>query len=135
MEQEPRNGVGESGVQSSLPDGFADLERWIDWALPTEHARNRKRWSASMAESQAFYDVMQIRCGDALTYLDRTPLTDLDDRQRRLLDMCLALTEVSVTVEMYGEPQPKYVFPIDRFVPLHDAWPLGSAGPALERGQ
>ncbi|MBY8825715.1 hypothetical protein [Sphingomonas colocasiae] len=116
-------------MQSSLPDGFADLERWIDWALPTEYQRNRKRWSASMAESQAFYDVMQARCGDALSYLDQTPLTELDERQQALLNMCLSLTEVAVTVEMYGEPSPKYVFPIDRFVPLHDAWPLGASGP------
>ena len=122
-------------MRSPLPDGFANLEPWIDWAQPTEHLRNRKRWSATMAESKAFYDVMQARCGDALTYLDQFPLSDLDERQQTLLNMCLALTEVSVTVEMYGEPQPKYVFPIDRFVPMHDKWPLGSAGPAMGRVQ
>lgn len=122
-------------MRSLLPEGFADLEPWIDWAQPTEHLRNRKRWSATMADSKAFYDVMQARCGDALTYLDQFPLADLDDRQQALLNMCLALTEVSVTVEMYDDPQPKYVFPIERFVPVHDMWPLGSAGPVPGRAQ
>jgi hypothetical protein len=116
----------------SLPDDFADLEPWLDWAHPTEYLRNRKRWSASMSESQAFYDLMQLRCGDALAYLNQFPLSDLDVRQRALLNMCLALTEVSVTIEMYGEPQPKYVFPIERFVPVHDNWPLGVAHPGKE---
>ena len=36
-------------MSSPLPDGFSDLEPWIDWAQPTELARNHKRWSASMA--------------------------------------------------------------------------------------
>jgi len=117
-------------MSSPLPDGFSDLEPWIDWARPTELGRNHKRWSASMAESQAFYDVMQVRGADALVYLNQFPLTALDEAQRTLLYLCLALAEVAVTVEMYGEPAPKYVFPIDRFVPVHDGWPLGSAGPA-----
>lgn len=108
----------------SLPDDFADLEPWLDWAQPTEYSRNRKRWSASMSESQGFYDIMQVRCADALGYLDQFPLADLDARQKTLLNMCLALTEVAVTIEMYGEPQPEYVFPIERFVPVHDGWPL-----------
>lgn len=116
-------------MQSPLPDGFADLEPWMDWAQPSELLRNRKRWSASMAETQAFYDAISARCAAALDYLNQFPLPDLDTRQQSLLNMCLALTEAAVTIEMYGEPQPKYVFPIDRFVPVHDAWPLGSAGP------
>lgn len=118
-------------MTSLLPDGFSDLEAWIDWAQPTELLRNHKRWSASMEESQAFYDVMQDRCADALSYLDRFPLTSLNEQQTRLLHLCLGLAEVAITVEMYGEPRPKYVFPIDRFVPVHDDWPLGSAGPAM----
>lgn len=118
-------------MTSPLPEGFADLEPWIDWAQPTELLRNRKRWSTTMAESQSFYDIMHARGADALSYLDQFALTALDAAQVRLLHMCLALAEVAVTVEMYGEPQPKYVFPIDRFVPVHDGWPLGSAGPAM----
>lgn len=118
-------------MPSSLPEGFADLEPWIDWAQPTELLRNHKRWSATMAESQGFYDIMQQRAADALRYLNQYPLTGLDAAQTRLLHLCLALAEVAVTVEMYGEPQPKYVFPIDRFVPVHDGWPLGTTSPAM----
>jgi hypothetical protein len=128
-----RHGSPECRMTSPLPEAFADLEPWIEWAQPTELLRNQKRWSATMAESQDFYDVMHRRGADALNYLDQFPLSELDERQQRLLNMCLSLAEVSLTVEMYGDPQPKYVFPIDRFVPTHDAWPLGGTGPALER--
>lgn len=106
-----------------LPEGFEDLELYMDWALPTESTRNRKRWTATMQESQVFYDVMLGRAGDALAYLDEYDLEVLDTRQANLLNMCLALVECSISIEMYGETQPKFVFPIERFVPIHDSWP------------
>ncbi len=111
-------------MSASLPEGFEDLLPFIDWARPTEMERNAKRWSASLEESRAFYDTMIARGPAALQYLGRFELKDIAGADRALLDMCLALAECSATIEMYGEPQPKYVFPIQRFVPTHDAWPL-----------
>lgn len=111
-------------MSASLPEGFEDLLPFIDWARPTEMERNAKRWSASLEESRAFYDTMIARGPAALQYLGQFELRDIAGADRTLLDMCLALAECSATIEMYGEPQPKYVFPIQRFVPTHDAWPL-----------
>lgn len=108
----------------SLPDGFEDLERFSAWAGATEYARNKKRWSSTMAESQAFYDAMVERAPAALEHLNKFELGTFDAEQSNLLNLCLAFVECAVTVEMYGEPQPKYVFPIDRFTPVHDEWPL-----------
>jgi len=115
-------------MTDTLPKGFEDLLPFIDWAQPTEHGRNDKRWSSSLAESQRFYDRMIERGPAALEYLGHFDLADIDGPDRTLLDMCLALAECSATIEMYGEPQPKYVFPIARFVPTHDAWPLAGLG-------
>jgi hypothetical protein len=107
---------------SLFPPGFEDVEQFSDWARPTETGRNQKRWSSSLEESQAFYDAMLIAAPRALAYLDGFPLDALDPGQSRLLDLCLALAECSATIEMYGEPRPNYVFPIERFVPVHDSW-------------
>jgi hypothetical protein len=113
-----------------LPEGFQDLLPYVDWAKPTELERNSKRWSATLEESRRFYDAMIDRGAAALEYLGRVPLDEIHGPDRTLLDMCLALAECSATIEMYGEPQPKYVFPIARFRPTHDAWPLaGTGGP------
>lgn len=111
-----------------LPEGFDDLLPFIDWAKPTEFERNSKRWSASLEESRLFYDAMIERGAAALDYLGRLPLDEIGGADRTLLDMCLALAECSATIEMYGEPRPKYVFPIARFCPTHDAWPLAGMG-------
>jgi len=119
-------------LSAKLPKGFEDLVPFIDWAQPTELRRNEKRWSVTLEESRAFYDSMLNHGPAALEYLDRFSLAELETPERaaekRLLDMCLALAEVSSTIEMYEDPQPKYVFPIQRFVPTHDAWPLAGMG-------
>lgn len=112
----------------TLPPGFEDLEPFLDWALPTEAERNAKRWAATMDESRRFYDAMIARGGAALEYLGQFDLADIAGPDATLLDMCLALAEVSATVEMYENPQPKYVFPIERFVPVHDTWARAPKG-------
>ncbi|MGD9710934.1 MAG: hypothetical protein AB7V46_02560 [Thermomicrobiales bacterium] len=115
-------------MTDKLPEGFDDLAPFIDWAQATELERNEKRWSATLEESRNFYDTMLRRGPDALEYLNRLPLAGIRGADRTLLDMCLALAECSATIEMYENPQPKYVFPIARFVPTHDAWPLAGTG-------
>jgi len=111
-----------------FPEEFKDLEAFASWSNGTEFARNKKRWTSTLEESKAFYDVMLVRAPVALAYLDRFPLEDLDAKQTNLLNLCLALAECAVTIEMYEESAPKYVFPIDRFVPVHDKWPQKRPG-------
>lgn len=109
-------------AQSMLPDGFEDLEQYLDWSLPTERQRNQKRWAATMEDTEAFYNAMLEQSSDALDYLNQFELGDLTEPQSNLLNLCLAFVEASISVEMYEESQPKYVFPIERFIPLHDNW-------------
>ncbi|MEO0410310.1 MAG: hypothetical protein AAF221_00540 [Pseudomonadota bacterium] len=105
-----------------LPAGFEDLEPFIQWAEPTEAGRNSRRFSTSYDELKAFYDVMIKRTDAALTHLNEYPLDELDGQQKNLLYMCLSLTEVAFAVENYQQPDPPYLFPIERFVPEHDRW-------------
>ena len=68
-----------------LPAGFADLEAFAGFALPTERERYAKRIESSMAELQAFYDAAVPRLEAAMTYLDQFPLDALADDAKRLL--------------------------------------------------
>lgn len=115
---------------SQLPEQFADLAPFLPWARPTEVERNDRRWSSTLDESRVFYTTMLERGPAALEYLDRLPLDEIEGADRNLLNMCLALAECSATMEMYEHPQPKYVFPIARFVPVHDGWDARSKGAA-----
>jgi hypothetical protein len=90
--------------------------------LPTEYERNTARYSAQWTELVDFYDVMILRAGDALAYLNQFPLGELSAPQERLLNMCLSLAEVAFAVENFKAPAPPYLMRIDRFEPLHDRW-------------
>jgi dsDNA-binding SOS-regulon protein len=107
---------------SKFPAQFSDLERLSDWALPTEQLRNSKRFAASLAQLQDVYDTLLSRADEAFTWLNQTPVEALDEQQRNLLNLFLTLAEVAFAIENYGEPAPKYLMRIDRFVPMHDAW-------------
>ena len=78
-------------MADGLPDGFEDLLPFIDWARPTEMERNAKRWSATMAESRAFYDAMLARGAAAMDYLGQVPLDAIAGDDLTLLNLCLAV--------------------------------------------
>lgn len=108
---------------SILPPEFEDLEPFSQWAEETEAGRNSRRFASSYDELKDFYAIMSARADDALSYLNAYPLDELDQKQKNLLYMCLSLAEVAFAVENYQQPDPPYLFPIERFVPQHDAWP------------
>ncbi len=63
-------------AESSLPDAFFDLNPYLEWALPSEHARRAKRASTSMSEIRAFYDAMLERMEAVLSFLEKYPADD-----------------------------------------------------------
>jgi hypothetical protein len=87
-----------------LPDGFADLEPFADWAIQGERARYAKRISSTMAELQVFYDATFARIDDALAYLERYEVDELPEEGKRLLWLYCALATVSFPVESWGQP-------------------------------
>ena len=88
-----------------LPEAFADLEPFADWALATEGERDAKRLSSTMDELQAFYDAAFFRLEDAVAYLCRFELDALDEEGTRLLRLCYSLVNVSFAVEVWRQPR------------------------------
>lgn len=105
----------------SLPAEFADLDKYLDWALPTERARSRKRLTSSMEEIKAFYDDMLARIEPALEYLNTFPLDDMPEPQQNLLNLTLMLAEVANAVELF-KTQPGVIdgFDPERFITDHE---------------
>jgi hypothetical protein len=108
-----------SGV---FPEGFAQLEPFAPWALPTERARHAKKNASSMVEVQAFYDAMLPILPGALEHLSGFALSDLPAPGRRLLDLCLAMVEAAMAIENFGAVSPPFLMSLDRFEPVHDFW-------------
>lgn len=110
---------------SALPAQFAALEPFVaHWAQPTEDARSQRRWTATPAEFQAFYDAALPHIEAILALLDQYPFGAVPPELRPLYHLALAFAEASPHVELYkGDSQVPYSFDPSRFVATHGAQP------------
>ena len=105
-----------------FPERFSALEMFGSWALPTERERHDRKSASSLTEIRAFYDAMLPVLPAALDYLNGFDLNELPTAERRLLDLCLAMVEAAMAIEMFGDADPPYLMSLDRFEPVHDRW-------------
>ena len=92
-------------MNTQLPSGFSDLERFADWILPMSGERNRKRLESSMDDLNALYNALRPKLGEIFAYLDRFSLEEMPQDAQRLLFLSLSLAEVSIAVELFHEPK------------------------------
>ena len=90
---------------AKFPGGFADLEPFAEFALPTERERYAKRVECDMARLQAFYDAAFPRLEEAIAYLDQYELDALPDDAQNLMWLYCALVTVSFPVEVWRQPR------------------------------
>jgi hypothetical protein len=92
-------------MNTQLPSGFSDLERFADWILPTSGERNRKRLESSMDDLNALYNALLPKLEEIFAYLDRFSLEEMPQDAQRLLFLSLSLAEVSIAVELFHQPK------------------------------
>lgn len=90
---------------ATFPPGFADLEPFAGWALPSERDRYARRLASSMDDIQAFYDAAFPRLESGTDYLRSVQLAGISDEDRRLLWLFAALVTASFPVEVWHQPR------------------------------
>ena len=90
---------------ATLPDEFAELAPFANWALDSWRERYDKRLESTMDEMQAFYDAMMPRLAEILKYCDAFDLRDLPEDARNLLLLAFSLCEASFPVEAWRQPR------------------------------
>ena len=107
-----------------LPEKFKELEVFVsEWALETESERVKKRYSSSMEEINLFYDAMLPRLETLLEHLNQFSLDVLSEREKRLLYLTYSLAEISLSVEIFGEPGVPHGYEPSRYVSTADGNP------------
>jgi hypothetical protein len=92
-----------------LPSGYETLEPFAEaWAIAGTANRDRRRGESTDAERQAFFEAMKGFVPQALELLDGKPLTELDEREQRLMNMLLSFAHVTMAVEMLGRSEPRH---------------------------
>ena len=106
---------------SSLPTQFASLEPFVeDWALASELQRSEQRWSASVKEYEALYELMLPLLDDVLAYLDQYKVGEIPDEALALFHLALAFAEAAPHNELYEcANQVPNSFSARRFVAAH----------------
>jgi len=107
--------------EHGLPAGFSDLERFMDWSLPTERERMVKRELTPIPETVAFHAALLARMEAIVEYLNRYPYADLPPDAQRLCNIALSMVEVASLVEIYKDPANLFTVEADRFVPYEPA--------------
>jgi hypothetical protein len=92
-------------TMTSLPEEFADLQPFADWALATEAERYSKRLGSSMEHLQAFYDAGMPRLDEAASYLSTFEWPNLPDDATRLLHVMYSLINISFCIEAWRQPR------------------------------
>lgn len=105
---------------AQLPQAFADLAPFIDWALPSADERQTRRRTATKAELKAFYDALLPRIEAILATVDAYPLGALPEPLHPLYHLALSLAETAPHIELYGgAPGVPYAFEETRFIAAH----------------
>jgi hypothetical protein len=87
-----------------LPAAFADLEPFVEWAIPTERERYLKRLDSPIEQLRTFFDAMAARAEEIRDYLDKQYGPDMAVEDQRLLWMMFSLICISFAVEVFGAP-------------------------------
>ena len=99
-----------------LPKGFQDFQALADvWALPTENERRVQRMTSTQAELERVFADTKPHLDDWIKYLNGFALDALTPQQRNLLNLALAVVEVSPSIELFDHPFPKDVYPWEKF--------------------
>ena len=92
-----------------LPAGYEALEPFVaDWALPTSMARAQARNDSTAEAREAFFAAAAPLLESGLAELDTRTLAQLDDTEKRLLDLFLSLAHVGMAVDVHGTDEPKH---------------------------
>ena len=103
---------------SKLPEQFGALEEFFDWALATETERNNKRLNSEYSEIERFHGAVVARAEEAIEHLDQYELQALEGKELNLLNLLLALAEVTPAVAYYQGPFVAGGFDSNRMVPF-----------------
>ena len=96
---------------NKLPDGFEALEPFVEmWAIDNAPRRAEMRGEASAEERKAFYQAASPLLAQALDHLDAKPLDDLDESEKRLMQMMLSLAHVAIAEEIQKGDEEKHAF-------------------------
>ena len=94
---------------SALPPAFTDLEPFVaQWDIEGSAARAAMRGDSTPEQRSAFFEAMEPRLGEVLSFLDASPLDELSEADQRLMNLALSYAHVNLAVEVQASDEPTH---------------------------
>lgn len=95
---------------SLLPAGFENLTPFVEyWAAETSAARASRRDTSTEEQRQSFYDAIIDMAPIALDQLDKKPISEWGDSEKRLMHMVLSFGHIAMAVELQKDAEEEHV--------------------------
>jgi len=92
-----------------LPAGYETLEPFAEyWAVEGAYNRDQRRGESTPAQRKAFFETAKGIVPQALAELDKKPLEEFDEREKRLMNLMLSFAHVTSAVEQLGDAEPRH---------------------------
>lgn len=92
-----------------LPAGFETLEPFVArFSVAGTAHRAQLRSDTSREEREAFHAAAKDLIAPALDLLDKKPLGELDESERRLLNLALSFSHIALAVEVQGPDEERH---------------------------
>jgi hypothetical protein len=96
-------------MSGRLPSGFESLEPFVDtWAIETTDGRARMRLEQGEAGCATFYRAAKELLAPAIAHLDKKPLAQFDESEKRLMNMMLSFAHASLVAEIQRDDEPRH---------------------------
>lgn len=89
---------------SKLPDGFQDLEQYVDkWALSEFMDRYAMRATSPFDEVKAFYNAVLPRMDDIMAHIDQYEMNAMPPQAFNLAMLGMSFMDVSPAAELFDQ--------------------------------
>jgi len=106
---------------NALPAGFETLEPFVSqWAVEGANNRLLARLDSTEEERTGFFNAARDLIPGALELLDKKPLAEHDESEKRLMLLVLSIAHVSQAVEIQRDDEP-YHAKYARFITITQA--------------
>lgn len=96
-------------MATALPSGFESLEPFVErFAVAGTANRAQLRSDSTEEDRRVFFEAAKDLVGPALDLLDRKPLGELDDKERRLLNLALTFAHIALAIEIQGPDEARH---------------------------
>ncbi|MFJ2240409.1 hypothetical protein [Streptomyces sp. NPDC087859] len=105
----------EPSAEAGLPEGFADLERFLErWRLRDAQERMEAMVAADIEELRDLCAAMLPRIEAVVNHLNAFPLGDMPPREQALFELALTFSEVTHPVDLgWATPEVSDLYPLD----------------------